>query len=291
MPKRPLLRVLLQFWDHFITDTFVTLVLKSGLRLSLGPTEMVFKGYSVFGLISYCNPHCKFNCKFRPWRSWAIMLKFFMADQCTKRLNKNCQPTCLDVFDKNWHALAWHVRPPPLPEYVCMCVRTSPSIFLFFFVIGAPISIGQEIRCLPYTFLFILHRVFCSRKYFFCTQKFEMLCIFPDKWSFRWWTILSAKMWLARIGYKNTTICSSPSLYTPIYCYYSFVDLTDWVNFACYSLVWNVSKFYMSLLEHAQAIHLVSIDKEPFIEVWYHETSSTKIFNLGLLNLICQVRS
>ena len=35
------------------------------------------------------------------------MLKFVVADQCTKRHNKNSQPTCLDVFDKNLHALLW----------------------------------------------------------------------------------------------------------------------------------------------------------------------------------------
>ena len=63
------------------------------------------QGYSVFGLFYYCNPHCKFNCKFRQWRSWAIMLKFFVTDQCTKRHNKNCKPACFDVLDKNWHAL------------------------------------------------------------------------------------------------------------------------------------------------------------------------------------------
>ena len=33
------------------------------------------------------------------------MLNFFVADQCTKRHNKNSKPTCLDVFDKNLHAL------------------------------------------------------------------------------------------------------------------------------------------------------------------------------------------
>ena len=33
------------------------------------------------------------------------MLKFFVADQCTKRDNKNSQLTYLDVFDKNLHAL------------------------------------------------------------------------------------------------------------------------------------------------------------------------------------------
>ena len=38
------------------------------------------------------------------------MLKFFVADQCTKRHNKNPQPTCLDVFDKKLHALLHSVH-------------------------------------------------------------------------------------------------------------------------------------------------------------------------------------
>ena len=101
IPKTPLLMVLIQFWDPSITDTFVTLLLKS----HLGPWEMVFQGYSVLWLISYFNPHCTFNCKFRPWRSWAITLKIFVVDQCTQRHNKKHQPTCLDVFNKNWHTL------------------------------------------------------------------------------------------------------------------------------------------------------------------------------------------
>ena len=63
------------------------------------------------GLISYCNPLCKFNCKFRPWRSWAISLNIFVVDQCTQRHNKKHQPTCLDVFDKNLHALLYSVPP------------------------------------------------------------------------------------------------------------------------------------------------------------------------------------
>ena len=75
---------------------------------------MLFWGYSIFGRISHCNPYCKFNLKFRPWRSWAIMLKFFVADQCTKRHNKNSQPGCLDVFDKNLHALLYN-----RPEWRC----------------------------------------------------------------------------------------------------------------------------------------------------------------------------
>ena len=100
MPKTRLLRVLLvHFWEHLITYTVVTLLLKICLKFAVGPSEMFFfQGYSVFGLVSYCNPHCKFNCKFRPWRSWAIMLNFFVDDQCTKRHNKNSQPTCLYDF-------------------------------------------------------------------------------------------------------------------------------------------------------------------------------------------------
>ena len=96
---------------------------------------MLFQVYSVFGRISHCNPYCKFNLKFRPWRSWAIMLEIFVADKCTKRHNKNSQPTCLDVFDKNWHALlGWPVslwpvslatvsppRPGTLPDVMISC--------------------------------------------------------------------------------------------------------------------------------------------------------------------------
>ena len=39
MSTTPLLLVLVQFWDHFITYTFLTLVLKSGLTFALGPSE------------------------------------------------------------------------------------------------------------------------------------------------------------------------------------------------------------------------------------------------------------
>ena len=98
MPKIPLLMVL--YW-------------KVVLDLHWSHQKVPFWGYSVFGLISYCNPHYKYNCKFRPWRSWAIKLNFFVADHCTKRHNKNSQPTCLDDFDKNWHALLSGPRPIP----------------------------------------------------------------------------------------------------------------------------------------------------------------------------------
>ena len=120
-------------------------------------------------------------------------------------------------------------------------------------------------------------------------------CIFPDKMIFEQDALFSLQksewlVWVIQIWpYAH------PLLHTPPSSWYNsfvdFTDFTDWVDFAFYSLVWNVSKFYMSVLEHAKAIHLVSIDKEPFFEAWYHEMSSTKIFNLGSLNFICQVRS
>ena len=48
-----------------------------------------------------------------------LMLKFFVADQCTKRHNKNFQSTCLDVFDKNWHVL------PPIPSLLTTSLLSS----------------------------------------------------------------------------------------------------------------------------------------------------------------------
>ena len=94
MQKTPLLSVLVQFWDHFKTDTFFTLLFESGLIFALGQSE------SVFGRISLCNPNCKFNLKFRPWRSWANMLKMVVVDQSTQRHNKNSQPACLDFLTR-----------------------------------------------------------------------------------------------------------------------------------------------------------------------------------------------
>ena len=42
MPTARLLMVLVQFRDHFITDTFVILLIKSGLRFALGLLESAF---------------------------------------------------------------------------------------------------------------------------------------------------------------------------------------------------------------------------------------------------------
>ena len=42
MPTTPLLMVQVQFRDHFMTDTFVIVLLKSGLRFALGPSENAF---------------------------------------------------------------------------------------------------------------------------------------------------------------------------------------------------------------------------------------------------------
>ena len=96
IPTTPLLVPLVQFWDDSITYTFVIFLLRMVSNLQ-------------FGHIFLYNPYCKFNLKFRPWRSWAIMLNFFVADQCSQRHNKNHHLTCLDDFNKNWHTLTWHV--------------------------------------------------------------------------------------------------------------------------------------------------------------------------------------
>ena len=114
-----------------------------------------------------------------------------------------------------------------------------------------------------------------------------MLSIFPDQMIFEKYEVFSLQtfdllVWVIQIWpYVNPLLHTPPSSW-----YDSFVDFSDWVDFACYRHVWYVNKFYMSALERAKAINLVSLDKEPFFEEWYHEMSSTKIFNLGLLNLI-----
>ena len=122
-----------------------------------------------------------------------------------------------------------------------------------------------------------------------------MPCIFPDKMIFLVLviiTIITITIIITIITIITIWPYAHPLLYTPpSMWYYSFVELTDWVDLACYSLDGNVSQFYMSLLERAQAIHLVSIDKEPFFDMWYQEMSYIKIFNLGLPKLIWQVRS
>ena len=46
------------------------------------------------------------------------MLKIFVANQYTKRRNKNSQPRGLDVFDKNLHALPLH------------CTSAHPRLYL-----------------------------------------------------------------------------------------------------------------------------------------------------------------
>ena len=50
-------------------------------------------------------------------------LRCFVADQCTKRHNENSQPGCLDVFDKNWHALSTNRQNPCLHQ---MAVTFEP---------------------------------------------------------------------------------------------------------------------------------------------------------------------
>ena len=56
MPKTPLLVVIVQFWDHLITDTFVTFLLKSGFRFEQGPSEMFFKDILFWGLFPIVIP-------------------------------------------------------------------------------------------------------------------------------------------------------------------------------------------------------------------------------------------
>ena len=57
-----------------LKKTFLMMLVVSDLHYD--HKKVPFQGYSIFGRISDCNPYCKFNLKFRPWRSWAIMLKF-----------------------------------------------------------------------------------------------------------------------------------------------------------------------------------------------------------------------
>ena len=69
------------------------------------------------------------------------MLKFVVADQCTKRHNTNSLPTCLDVFDKNFHALwgggslAYYSRCKERRDiFIYICPRNSifpPQMYTF----------------------------------------------------------------------------------------------------------------------------------------------------------------
>ena len=56
------------------------------------------------------------------------MLKFFVADQCTKRHNKNSQPKCLDVFDKNLHALPPQEPAAPHPDLEAASSNILPKV-------------------------------------------------------------------------------------------------------------------------------------------------------------------
>ena len=72
--------------------------------------------------------------------------------------------------------------------------------------------------------------------------------MFPDKNYLSKDAVLSQKWDLLVLVIKIWPY-AHPFLHTPQSIeYYSFGDLTDWVDFACYSLVWNVSKFYMYIL-------------------------------------------
>ena len=50
-PETGLLATQIKFWDHFIINTFVQFILKSGLRIALGPTESIFNRPGVAGAV------------------------------------------------------------------------------------------------------------------------------------------------------------------------------------------------------------------------------------------------
>ena len=151
MPKTPLLMVLVQFREHIINDTFVILLSKSGLRSALGPSESVFQGYSVLGLLFRCNHNCKVQLKISPCRSWASTLKFFVYISAPK--------TSVDMLRFNlifWWISSLTNRLPRLVKFLIilllllsiplrcqfissMCVSLIPkfesSVFLFSFEI------------------------------------------------------------------------------------------------------------------------------------------------------------
>ena len=68
----------------------------------------------------------------------------------------------------------------------------------------------------------------CTHKFYENGKTFKCYVYFQIKWSFKRCSILSAKMWLTSFGYKNMTICSSPSPYTPIYLVLQFCWFGWW---------------------------------------------------------------
>ena len=121
---------------------------------------MPFWGYSVFGRISLCNPYCKFNLKFRPWRSWAIMRKFFVVDQCTQRHNKKISAGMFGCF---WQKL---IRPN---------IQASSKLRLQKFMLGNYLS----------TQLFILMLRFNHK------TNLDQWYIFQPVVCFIWYSVLS----------------------------------------------------------------------------------------------------
>ena len=103
--KKTLMMVLVQFWDHILTVTFVTFLLKVVPHFHYEHLYWFFEGYSVFGLVFYCT----LNCKNRPYTKLSYPSEKNLVDQCTQTYDKKYQPTCLDVFEKNLHVIVWHV--------------------------------------------------------------------------------------------------------------------------------------------------------------------------------------
>ena len=57
----------------------------------------------------------------------------------------------------------------------------------------------------------------CTHKFYENGKTFKCYVYFQIKWSFKRCSILSEKTCLASFCYNNNTICSFPSLYTPLY--------------------------------------------------------------------------
>ena len=110
--KTPLLMVLVQFWDHFLADTFVTILLKRSQVCTGTIRNDIFKDILFLGSFLIVIPIVIIIVIVIEGVELSIR-NFVVFDQCTQGHNKKHQPTCLDVFDTNWQALNWrcHCKP------------------------------------------------------------------------------------------------------------------------------------------------------------------------------------
>ena len=111
MPTTPLLRGLGQFWDHFITNTFVILLLKKRSQIyNMTIKKFLFKDILFLGafliVILIVNSISNLDHEGVKLSCW----NFVWLISAPKDTIKNSKPTGLDVFDKNWHSLIWHVK-------------------------------------------------------------------------------------------------------------------------------------------------------------------------------------